>query len=393
VDVYITVPQLSIYTTSNDPWKTPDMGGSSSQMLNEFQRYWKPDGFPLGAALAHFMSGANLGGGVAYVGSFCSESGVAVSGNLAGQTTMPVPTKSSLNWDFVVCAHETGHNFGSPHTHDYCPPIDSCYPGLCTTGTQCITNGTIMGYCHLCPGGLNNVQTFFHQRVANRMSKVVSVSCICGTCPCAPPLVNALSPTTVVAYDPTQQEVTLTGKRFSNVNQVTVDGVPLAPGQFTVDSYTQLRFTMPTVSSTGMVSVSVEDDCGPSVASLIQVMPPAEAQLGVEFPVQNLPIVSTAIGMPVVVAADPGDLAFVLWSPENLPTVLPGYLNLEIGNNFNSLYELWTVQIPAKAWERMVFPVSALPLGSTLYLQAAVLNGPGNFPLESSQAVTAVVWF
>jgi len=393
-DVYITIPQLSIYTNANDPWNTPDIGGSSSQMLNEFQRYWQPNGFPLGAALAHFMSGANLGGGVAYVAGFCSPYGVAVSGNLHGKTPMPVPTKSSLSWDFVVCAHETGHNFGTPHTHDYCPnPIDSCYTGICTNGTQCITNGTIMSYCHLCPGGMNNIQTFFHNRVANRMKGVVAVSCLCTLCPCNPPVVNGISPTQVVAYDPGGQEVTLTGKRFTDVTSVTVDGVPVPATDFTVDSDKKIRFNMPTVSRTGMVGITVEDDCGPSLAALVQVDPPAEPQLGVTYLTPPSPLVSSLVGLPLTVSANPGDLAFVLWSPDLIPTNLPGFLSLEIGNNFATLFELWSTTIPAKAWDSAVFPIAGLPIGSVVYVQAAILSGPGAFPLVSSQSQAAVVWF
>src|SRR5690606_8177155 len=69
-------------------------------------------------------------------------------------------------------AHELGHQFGTPHTHDYNPRIDNC------AGGQCISNGTIMSYCHTCPGGMNNVTLRFHQRVVDRITNTVQGSCL-----------------------------------------------------------------------------------------------------------------------------------------------------------------------------------------------------------------------
>lgn len=68
------------------------------------------------------------------------------------------------SWTVEVMAHETGHNFGSQHTHACVWPvfsgggigaIDSCYnsEGGCFTGTRPNPNGTIMSYCHLPVGG------------------------------------------------------------------------------------------------------------------------------------------------------------------------------------------------------------------------------------------------
>lgn len=72
-------------------------------------------------------------------------------------------------WDAMVCTHEMGHNFGSPHTH-FCGssspwpnriPLDTCVVqnGPAATGDACNLpdsrrrcpefGGTIMSYCHL----------------------------------------------------------------------------------------------------------------------------------------------------------------------------------------------------------------------------------------------------
>jgi photosystem II stability/assembly factor-like uncharacterized protein len=64
------------------------------------------------------------------------------------------------SWSVTVMAHETGHNFGSRHTH-WCGwpggPIDNCYPveGNCAPGPAPQGGGTVMSYCYLQPGGVN----------------------------------------------------------------------------------------------------------------------------------------------------------------------------------------------------------------------------------------------
>lgn len=179
----IELPYLGFYTTSNDPW-TGQSGGSIG-MLNQFRSSWA-NNIPNGAHLAHFMSGAGLGGGVAYLGVLCSQAlGFAVSGNLSGNTPLPVVAPHPANWDFMVVAHETGHNFGTTHTHSYCPPLDECYadPMACSDGGGC-GSGTIMSYCHLCSGGMNNIQPRFHPSTAMRMMNSVQVSCLpaCTNC-------------------------------------------------------------------------------------------------------------------------------------------------------------------------------------------------------------------
>jgi len=177
IDVVLTFPYVQFWTTSNDPWSSQDTGGSASDLLSEFRSAWSGGNIPNGAHLAHFVSGAGLGGGVAYLGVLCNKSnGFAVSGNINGGVTFPV-TKGSNTWDFVVVAHETGHNFGTPHTHDYCPPLDKCYAN-CQGGTQCTNQGTVMSYCHLCSGGMNNITTYFHPDVVTTMRSGAVSSCI-----------------------------------------------------------------------------------------------------------------------------------------------------------------------------------------------------------------------
>ncbi len=178
----LTFPYVAFYTTAADPWLAPDNGGSSVDMLNELQAAWN-NNIPAGANLGHLMSGAALGGGVAWLDVLCNaQFGFGVSGNMNGTISFPIVQQPN-NWDFIVVSHEIGHNFNALHTHDYCPPLDQCPPtqyfGACQTAQVCINTGTIMSYCHLCSGGTANVTTFFHTQSAADMT---AASDICLPC-------------------------------------------------------------------------------------------------------------------------------------------------------------------------------------------------------------------
>lgn len=122
---------------------------SAAAYLDELEKIPRPTN----VNLLHSLTTRGIGGGVAYRGGLYSSTYCyGVSGSLGG---------TFGRWDRIVVAHELGHNFGSPHTHDFSPPIDTC-------GTSCPADpsgATIMSYCHLCSGGLNNVAMQWAPRV------------------------------------------------------------------------------------------------------------------------------------------------------------------------------------------------------------------------------------
>ena len=143
-----------------DPWQ----GTDTPSVLDEMNATWTEFGAPYEGEWhgAHHLSGKPLGGGIAYVSAFCNKNiAQAVSGNMNGFFPSPIESNLPQNWDLVVTAHEWGHNFGAPHTHGLIPPVDQCAFGVCGTAE----NGTIMSYCHLCPGGLSNIALIFHERI------------------------------------------------------------------------------------------------------------------------------------------------------------------------------------------------------------------------------------
>lgn len=159
-NVHFTIDFVRLWTSSNDPWTE---SGTSAQ-LGQFRDTWNETMMGVDRHLAHFLSGRSLGGGVAWLSALCSSDlGYGLSANLNGFFPYPIEDYSSQNWDAYVVAHEIGHNFGAPHTHAYCPPLDSCSSsfGPCQSQSIC-QQGTIMSYCHTCPGGVSNIALNFH---------------------------------------------------------------------------------------------------------------------------------------------------------------------------------------------------------------------------------------
>jgi hypothetical protein len=154
VNVQLSIGYLRVWSTSNDPYN----GTTSGALLNEFRAYWNSNMQSVNRTLAHYITTRPGGlGGIAWVNVLCSSpnSGYGYAFSDIDGTFNILPVYS---WDVDVVSHETGHNFGSPHTHN-CSwaggPIDTCYipvEGGCYNGPAIPRVGTIMSYCHLNAG-------------------------------------------------------------------------------------------------------------------------------------------------------------------------------------------------------------------------------------------------
>lgn len=202
------VQSISLWASASDPWTQ-----SSSQCgLAEFGRYWNEHHQTTHRTLAHFLSGKPAGGGIAWIGVLCSTGfnvdisdwgctltpttgpyggDYSFSGDISGNFNIANP---SVVWDIYVVSHEIGHNFSSPHTHCYSPPVDQCYgseggcyagPDRLPCGSPGAGCGTIMSYCHLLDPGLSNISLTFGldhpwgddpNRVPRRMSDFVAAT-------------------------------------------------------------------------------------------------------------------------------------------------------------------------------------------------------------------------
>ncbi len=161
MNIKLQVNYLRVWETSADPY--PD-ATSSNTLLNAFRSYWNSNMSSVQRTLAHYIATRPGGlGGIAWLNALCASptSGFGYAFSDIDGTFNNLPTYS---WDVMVVSHETGHNFGSPHTHSCNWPggaIDSCYAveGSCYSGPAIARVGTIMSYCHL-NGSISLTQGF-----------------------------------------------------------------------------------------------------------------------------------------------------------------------------------------------------------------------------------------
>ncbi len=213
VDTDMQIGFARLWTTgaANDPYSA---SGDTSTALTELRNYWNANMSSVNRTVVQMLSGKGLGGGIAWLSVLCDNYGSRGSSYDYGLSASlgtnfnwdgdQSHNPANVVWDIVVVQHEIGHNFSSPHTHDYCNiggsslPIDNCWSGCqagatvqlpsCTSPTPHFTSGggsgTIMSYCHQRSGGYGNIAMTFGEghtcgtlpgREANQMtSHVVS---------------------------------------------------------------------------------------------------------------------------------------------------------------------------------------------------------------------------
>ncbi len=165
---HLTVFEIHVWTVA-DPWNGPSITEQLFQLSG-----WYHVNRPLGTfprATVHLVSGISPStGGLAFRPAFCvddSDFGGGMWGGAYGVTQAEADYPAQ-NYDLIVTTHEIGHNAGSRHTHCFTPPIDMCYSGEmnCYSGPTEVPpgGGTLMSYCHFQPGGLDNINLFFHER-------------------------------------------------------------------------------------------------------------------------------------------------------------------------------------------------------------------------------------
>ena len=186
--IHLGISRVTLWEVQDSPWTQPDdepYESDTHEQLYELREWYLSNVNGNDYDLAHLLMADNLGGGIAFRGSLCSEYPFAVSTDLDGAFPHPNDYETAP-WDLMVFVHENGHVLDAMHTHEFCPPIDSCASGLaqgaCQTSTAC-QRGTIMSYCHTCPGGLRNIDLRFHPENVLRMRNHLAASSCVGSMP------------------------------------------------------------------------------------------------------------------------------------------------------------------------------------------------------------------
>lgn len=254
--------------TNSDPYTST---GTTYDKLLEFGNYWSANQAGVPRAAAAMLSGRGGSGasGIAWIDVLCNKTN--------GYSYTQLFTSGSLvsSGEVMVVAHEIGHNFGSPHTHCYNPPLDNCYNTAsgCYSGTKTCpapttingipgVTGTLMSYCHLGGIGCATHNVFHPGSVALLQPKIQARVNTCifpvgVTPPPVAPTLSTVSPASGTTAGGTA--VTITGTGFQSGATVTFGGT--AATSVTFNSSTRLTVTTP-ARATGSVAVVVTNPGG-----------------------------------------------------------------------------------------------------------------------------------
>jgi hypothetical protein len=189
--------------------------------------------------------------------------------------------------------------------------------------------------------------------------------------------------------------VTFTGQNFTGLTEVKVDGVTLTAGlppQYSVPNDNTLVINWPLVSKLGSITVEATNGSGTTSTSYTVVAnEPPVFDMGNSAPA----FLITGSGLTLTAGAKPGDIFYLVASPSNAPTNIPGIVNMAIGNNYTSIFIIATPVIPARGFVSVTVPILGLPTGFNVYTQGAVLRVANGFslPATTTNVQTGTVLF
>lgn len=209
------------------------------------------------------------------------------------------------------------------------------------------------------------------------------------------PVVTSLSPTSVEAVTVDGlAEVTLTGTNLGQVTSVKVDGKFLTtfPAQFNIISDTSMTVKIPLANRVGPVTIEVANPDGIG-RTIVEVVPNANPT--VDMLNSDPSFLIQSVGLRANLGGGLGDILMVGVSVDLSPSIFPGIADFAIGNQGTSLLNAGAFSIPVSGYAKVHIPLSGLPAGLQLHMQAASLTASGGFtyPTTMSNVQTGTVLF
>lgn len=185
--------------------------------------------------------------------------------------------------------------------------------------------------------------------------------------------------------------LTAIGTGFGPSTEVQVDGALVDPQQITVTGPTRLQVELPQLLTLGEHVVSVSPGGGPVPGfDVFDVVAPAVPvlQVGNGQPPSLANIVFSNQGLAVTAAGPVGQTHYVLFSDSPSPSVVPGLVQLEIGNAFASLDLVTVLVIPAAGWAATTVAVPAV--NALWHFQSVTLDVGRPIPVSNRQSVLVI---
>jgi len=203
------------------------------------------------------------------------------------------------------------------------------------------------------------------------------------------PTVTSVSPSTLPSVHNGPRSVALGGSGFLGVAEVRVAGVALDPAAFAVQSDQALTLELPLLDVLGTVAIELVTAFGASAPAALTIAAPDPPALALAT---NL--LFSADGMTARVGGEPGTIWALAGSLALSPSVLPGVLSADIGAGFSSIVLLGQGALGAAGWAEVHVPLSGLPYGTAVHLQAATIDPAAPvLPYRMTNVATGTFYF
>lgn len=187
----------------------------------------------------------------------------------------------------------------------------------------------------------------------------------------------------VVIEDNEINLVTLHGTQLDQVTDVSIAGTSVS---FAASDASTLAFTVPLLPIFGNTPVVLSHPGGTTTVAIDAIANGINLQ-GPDFQSVLAPI-------KITISSKPGDVHFLVVSKSLTPSVLPGYFDLAIGNNFAQLTQIATVVMPSDApYKQLQFGGSSAPLFGLFHAQTIVFDPSAPvLPLATSPVLSTQIF-